>query len=107
MDSPISWEPVHHFVGRLLAGRSTAILPGTPEWCALDDNDPRKTVALLIAADRWALDQERLHLEHQRIAAKDAALQISAEKDWAAVARQIRERNDFYNTHPDLRRRAS
>ena len=105
--SPISWGPVHRMVGRLLAGRSTFIVAGSPEWCALDDDDPQKTAALLIAADRWALDQERLHLEHQRIAAKEAAIEISAAKVWSQIARRIRDRNDFYNTNPDLRRRAS
>ena len=107
VNPPISWGPVHAFVGRLLAGRAaTAIIAGTPEWCALADDDPQKVAAVLTAASRWALEQELLDLHRQR-AAKDAAVEISKSKSWSSVARRLRDRAEFFNTHPDLRRRAS
>lgn len=104
-DRLITWEPVHAFVGRLLAGRTTHITAGTPEWIALDDDDPRKTTAVLIAGSRWALEQSLDQLDDRRAAAKEAAVDIAEARDWAVVAQRIRDRDAFYREHPDLRRK--
>lgn len=106
-DRLITWEPVHAFVGQLLAGRTTHITAGTPEWIALDDDDPRKTTAVLIAGSRWALEQELDEIHWQRGALKRAAEEVSAARDWAAVAQHIRDRDQWYRDNPDLRRKVS
>lgn len=105
MDDEITWDPVRDFVRRVLGGRHTTIIAGTPEWAALDDNDPEKTVALLTAASRWALEQELDQIDQRRAAAKDAATDISQARDWTAVAKRIRDRDQFDRDHPDLRRK--
>lgn len=107
MTSPIAWNPVRDFVYRVLGGRTTTIIAGTPEWIALDDDDPRKTTAVLIAGSRWALEQELDEIHWQRGALKRAAEEVSAARDWAAVAKRIRDRDQFYREHPDLRRKVS
>lgn len=104
-DQPITWEPVHTFVGRLLAGRSTTIICGTPDWIQLDDDDPAKVAALLQAGSRWCLEMEIAQIEQQRLDAKASAIDISQARDWAAVAQRIRDRDAFYRDHPDLRRK--
>ena len=106
-DHPITWNPVRDFVYRVLGGRTTTIIAGTPEWIALDDDDPRKTTAVLIAGSRWALEQELDEIHWQRGALKRAAEEVSAARDWAAVAKRIRDRDQFYREHPDLRRKVS
>lgn len=106
-DEPVAWEPVHAFVGRLLAGRHTTIICGTPEWIALDDDDPRKTTALIAAGNRWVLEQSLAQIDQRRIAAKHAAIDIAEARDWARVAKGIRDRDAFYREHPDLKRKVS
>lgn len=101
----ITWEPVHAFVGRLLAGRTTTIIAGTDEWNALPDNDPAKVLAVLTAGSRWCLEQALDQLDERRATAKQAAVDISEARDWAAVAKYIRDRDQFYREHPDLRRK--
>lgn len=93
MTSPIAWNPVHDFVYRVLGGRTTTIIAGTPEWNALDDDDPRKTTAVLIAGSRWALEQSLDQLDDRRAAAKEAAVDIAEARDWAVVAQRIRDRD--------------
>lgn len=121
MTYPVDWLPVRDYVRRQLAAlssnlwtpgaepdRSTiAPIAGTPEWQALDDNDPTKLAAVLAAGSRWALEVE-LDRIHQRAAAeKDAALEISQAVDWTAISKQITDRDRFYRDHPDLRRKAA
>nr|KOY49024.1 hypothetical protein ISGA_12910 [Gordonia sp. NB41Y] len=81
------------------------MIAGTEEWCALADDDPRKTTALLIAGSRWCLEQELQHLDDQRRAFKDAALAVAESKDWKTVAQRIRSRDSYYREHPDLKRK--
>ncbi|MGV9481752.1 DUF2742 domain-containing protein [Gordonia aichiensis] len=107
MTSPIAWNPVRDFVYRVLGGRTTTIIAGTPEWIALDDDDPRKTTAVLIAGSRWAHEQELDEIHWQRGALKRAAEEVSAARDWAAVAQRIRDRDQWYRDNPDLRRKVS
>lgn len=104
-DQPITWDPVREYVYRVLGGRTTTIIAGTPEWIALDDNDPAKTDALITAGSRWVLEHQLDQLDEQRAAAKAAAIEISEARDWSAVAKRIRDRDAFYREHPDLRRK--
>lgn len=94
MTDGIAWDPVRDFTYRVLGGRTTTIIAGTPEWCALADDDPRKVTALIIAGSRWCLEEEIAELHSRWDAEKAAALEIAAARDWVAVARQIRDRDD-------------
>ena len=105
--TPITWEPVRDFAYRLLAGRTTSIIAGTPEWCALDDDDPRKTTALIAAGNRWVLEQSLDQIDLRRIAAKHAAIEVATALDWTRVAKGIRDRDQWYRDNPDLRRKVS
>lgn len=107
MTDPIRWEPVHTFVGRLLAGRHTTITAGTPEWIALPDDDPAKTIAVLTAGSRWCLETELDQIDQRRINAKMAAIDLSQARVWSAVAQRIRDRDAFYKANPDLRKKVS
>lgn len=105
MTEQISWKPVHSFVRRLLAGRGTTIIAGTPEWSALLDDDPRKLAAILTAGSRWCLEIELGQIHARAAAEKDAAVDISTALPWAQVARRIADRDAFYRAHPDLKRK--
>ncbi|MDS1114477.1 DUF2742 domain-containing protein [Gordonia westfalica] len=105
MTDPIRWEPVHAFVGRLLAGRHTTITAGTEEWIALPDDDPAKTIAVLTAGSRWCLEQQLDQIDQRRAATKDAAVDIAQARDWSDVARRVRARDQFRRDNPDLRRK--
>ena len=97
-----SWWSVHEYVAPALARVQSWPMVGTPEWCALDDDDPVKTAALLDAAQHWAL-----RVETCQQARCDAARDVSERVDWPALAREINERADFYAARPWLRRVAS
>lgn len=103
----VSWEPVHTFVGRLLAGRHTTIVAGTPEWIALPDDAPAKLLAVLTAGSRWCLETELDQIDQRRINAKMAAIDLSQARVWSAVAQRIRDRDAFYKANPDLKRKVS
>lgn len=98
----VSWWDVHEYVTPLLEQAGPYPLVGTPVWCALPDNDPRKTAALLDAAQHWAL-----RVETCQQAQCDASRAISAAADWGAIAQQIRTRAEFYTERPWLKRAAS
>lgn len=105
--TPITWGPVRDFVHRVLGGRHTTIIVGTPEWIALPDDDPAKTIAVLTAGSRWVLEQELDQLDNRRAATKDAATEIASALDWARVAKRIRDRDQWRRDHPDLNRKVS
>ncbi|OPX17039.1 hypothetical protein B1964_01750 [Gordonia sp. i37] len=75
-----------------------AVLPtaGSTAWIALDDDDPRKAAALLVAGSRWVLEQELDRLDAEREASKAAAIEIAQARDWARVAQRIRGRDAAY-----------
>jgi hypothetical protein len=98
----VSWWSVHEHVVPILASVEWWPMVGTPEWCALDDDDPVKLAALLDAAQHWALRVETCQEAHC-----DASRQVSGAVDWSALAREINQRADFYATRPWLRRVAS
>jgi hypothetical protein len=67
----VSWWSVHEFVSSRLTEVGSWPMLGTPAWCDLDDDDERKTAALLDAAQHWAL---RLETGQQAMA--DAGAEI-------------------------------
>jgi hypothetical protein len=87
MSSAVSWCSVHEHVAPLLEAAGSWPMVGTPEWCDLDDDDPRKLAALLDAARHWAL-----RLETCQQARAEASRDISAAADWPAIADHIRRR---------------
>ena len=98
----VSWWSVHEFVTARLRHIEYWPLIGTPAWCELSDDDPVQQAAILDAAQHWAL---RVETNQQAQAA--AAKAIAGAADWPAVAREIRCREDFYTTHPWLKRMTS
>ncbi|OCB14200.1 hypothetical protein A5717_11625 [Mycolicibacterium porcinum] len=64
---------------------------GTPQWCALADDDPRKLAALFDAAQHWAL-----RVETSQEGQCQAAQAISAAADWSAIAQELRTLQDFH-----------
>lgn len=95
----VSWWSVHEFVTPLLDRAGSCPVVGTPSWCALDDDDPRKLAALLDAAQHWAL-----RLETGQEALGDASRQIAGALDWSALAARYRTHAEFYAARPWLRR---
>lgn len=78
----VNWLTVHRFITPVL-NQVDGYWPllGTPAWCSLSHDDPRKWCALLDAAQHWAL---RLETEQQ--ASAEASHAISAAEDWTAIA---------------------
>jgi hypothetical protein len=97
----VAWWPVHEFVAARIGDviKSCPLL-GTPAWCDLADDDPRKIAAVLDAAQHWAL---RLDVHQQQLA--EASRDVSGAADWSAIAVQKLRRDAFYEQRPWLRRR--
>ena len=74
-------------------------MAGTPAWCALGDDDPAKLAALLDAAQHHAL-----RVENCQQAKCEASREISAAADWPAIARELRDINEFYTANPWAKR---
>ncbi|OBK74858.1 DUF2742 domain-containing protein [Mycobacterium sp. 1274761.0] len=85
----VSWWSVHEYV----AARLTDDWPmvGTPAWCGLAENDPRKLAAILDAAQHWAL-----RMETCQEAYVDAAREIRASQDWTPVIQSVYNRARYY-----------
>jgi hypothetical protein len=96
----VSWWSVHEFVAPYRD--AAAPMAGTPAWCDLPDDDPRKWAALLDAARHWAL-----RVETCQVAACEASRDVSAAYDWAGIGRYLRNHAEFYRQKPYLKRRAS
>jgi hypothetical protein len=100
--SSVSWWAVHSFVTAVLDQVNGWPMAGTPAWCSLTHDDPRKWAALLDAAQHHAL---RLELNQE--ARADASKSISSAADWPKVSQEIRQLNDFHATRPWAKRVAS
>jgi hypothetical protein len=98
----VSWRQVHRFIGPVLDAVKDWPTVGTPAWCSLAHEDPRKWAALLDAAQHHAL---RLELNQQTLA--DASKEIAAAADWAAVSRELTQLQDFRKSHTWSKRVAS
>jgi hypothetical protein len=95
----VSWWSVHEHVAPALAQAASWPTVGTPAWCALGDDDPRKQAALYDAAQHWAL-----RLETNQEARADASREISAAADWSAIGTEWFRINQFYAARPWLKR---
>lgn len=98
----VSWWIVHQFVVRVTEGLADWPAAGTPAWCALGDDDPRKLAAVLDAGQHHAL---RIEIAQEALA--EASKAIAAAADWPGIAREIQQRRDFRATRPWSKRVAS
>jgi hypothetical protein len=96
----IAYLTVYELISPILG--QPGLIPGTPAWCELDDEDPEKWRAVLWAAVWWCVDHEA-----RQEAMADAGREISSAADWSAVSRGIRSRTDLFNARPWLRRAVS
>lgn len=82
----VSWWPVHEFITAMVNKANVGPLPvaGTPSWCQLPDNDPRKLLALAASGEHWAL---RTELAQEKRA--EASREIAAAGGWTALAQRI------------------
>jgi hypothetical protein len=98
----VSWLSVHLWVQKYLDTAGHYPPAGTPAWCELADGDRRKWAALLDYAQHHALRVETAQEQHA-----DASKAVAAAADWAAIAGEIRSREDFFAAHPWMQRRAA
>jgi hypothetical protein len=80
----VSWLPVHEFVKAVLDQANGYPMAGTPAWCSLAHDDPKKWAAVLDAGQHHAL---RVELAQE--ARAEASRDIAAAADWSAEARSI------------------
>jgi hypothetical protein len=87
----VSWWDCHVFMAEMVqqANCGPVPWPGTPAWCAIPDDDPRKLLALAgfgvyqaVSVDAW---QE---------AGAEASSAVSGAADWAQVARSKLQRHN-------------
>ena len=97
----VSWWSVYEFATDHLQADHWPLI-GSPAWCELPDDDPRKIAAVYDAAQHWALRIETCQQAHA-----DAAKEISASADWSHIAQYIRDEEEFSTAKPWLRRVAS
>lgn len=95
----VSWWSVHELILPVLNQVNDWPLLGSPAWCSLARDDPRKWAAVLDGGQHHAL---RIELNQESRA--EASKAVSGALDWAALSREILRRNDFYAAHPWLRR---
>ena len=86
----VSWFAVAEYIAEALA-EANAIPPGagTASWRALDDRNPLKSLALIVAGGAHVLD-----VEARQEARAEASNAIAGSADWPAVAREILELDD-------------
>jgi hypothetical protein len=95
----VSWWEVRELILPALDQVTDWPMLGTPAWCRLADDDPRKWAALLDGAQHWAL-----RVDSCQEARAEASRAVSAAADWPAVAQEIRQRSEFYAAKPWLKR---
>jgi hypothetical protein len=86
----VSWWSVHEFVGAVLNQVNDWPMLGTPAWCSLAHEDPRKWAALLDGAQHWAL-----RVETCQEARGEAARAVSRAVDWPKVSRELLQLASF------------
>ncbi|WP_283605012.1 DUF2742 domain-containing protein [Mycolicibacterium poriferae] len=92
----VNWWAVHETVQAILDQvNGDWPMAGTPAWCSLTHDDPRKWAALLDAAQHWAL-----RVENNQSALEQAGEAISAAEDWSAIAQAKLKRERWEETHP-------
>jgi hypothetical protein len=85
----VSWWSAHVFIEAVVQQANYPTIPdaGTPAWCALADDDPRKLLALAVAGDHHVL-----RVETAQQAAADASKAVASAADWPGVARSVGRR---------------
>lgn len=106
--NPISSQSVSFWSVRLFVERwreSVGVGPedfpmlGTPAWCNLPDDDPRKLAAVHDGGQHHAL-----RIETAQEARAEASRAVAGAADWAAISREIRQRQDFHAANPWAKR---
>jgi hypothetical protein len=95
----VSWWSVQEFVAAVVSQVNYWPMAGTPAWCSLAHDDPRKWAAVLDGGRHHAL---RLELNQE--ARSEASRAVSGAVDWSEVGREIKQRKAFYDSKPWLRR---
>ncbi|MGV0778733.1 DUF2742 domain-containing protein [Mycolicibacterium elephantis] len=96
----VSWSDVHEFVLPKLIKVGDWPMPGSPDWCQLDERDPVKWASVLDAGQHWTL-----RIEYLQQVECEASHEISAAKDWSKIAQFIKGRADYFAARPWLNRR--
>lgn len=95
----VSWFEVFQFIERWssrqelhLDVHDDLLIPGTPQWCSLPDEDARKLLAVILGGIREAL-QHDTDQEHRA----EAARAVAESADWSTLARRVQAgRGDAY-----------
>jgi hypothetical protein len=87
----VAWWSVYEFVSAVLDQVNDWPMLGTPAWCSLAHDDPRKWAALLDGSRHWAL---RLEIGQEQRA--QASHDISSAADWRRVGTELVQRNAVY-----------
>lgn len=82
----VSFWSVHEWVERITHVDDWPAC-GTPQWCALPDNDPAKIAAALDYAQHHAL-----RVETAQEARAEASRAVAAAAPWGRIATEIRNR---------------
>jgi hypothetical protein len=80
----VSWWSVREFIMPVLNQANDWPMLGTPAWCSLAHDDPRKWCALLDSAQHWAL-----RVETCQEARAEASRAVSEAVDWPKVSREM------------------
>ncbi len=80
----VAWWPVHEFISALVGQVNALPVAGTPAWCSLSDDDPRKLLALAVAGEHHVL-----RVEVAQAAMADASREISGAAPWSALAQRV------------------
>lgn len=79
---------VHRFLAPHLGDPD--VIPGTPSWTQLPDDDAAKWRAVLWSAMWWAISEDA-----RQNAIADAGEQVSAAQDWSQVSRDVHRRHEI------------
>jgi hypothetical protein len=95
----VSWWSVREYIMPVLNQANGWPLLGTPAWCSLAHDDPRKWCALLDGAQHHAL---RMELNQE--ARAEASRAVSGAVDWPAVSQEMFKLRAFREFHPWAKR---
>jgi hypothetical protein len=95
----VNWWTVHELVAAVLNQVNDWPTLGTPAWCSLAHDDPRRWAALLDGAQHHAL---RLELNQE--VRREAGRAVSGAVDWSAVSKARQDHDKFYAEKPWLKR---
>jgi len=97
----VSWWSVHEYVQPVLSRIGDYPPAGTPEWCELADDDPRKVAAVFDYARHHAL---RVEIAQETNA--EASKAVAAAADWHGIAQEIHQLHNWRSTRPWAARQA-